>query len=529
MNEQSVFSLKTKKVLRAPKWKVLRLLTRVENFAKFMPNVKQCMVIEKGRASAITQWSVEVDGIPFTWKEKDVVDIKNFVIRFHAIEGDLEYFEGEWRLVDHPPGGTEVTVTVAVKIGIPIVEQVIGNVVAEKLKKNFDGMLQAAEEALTTRRYKNIADRRSSDIRGFAVIGHPYNLNHLIKYFKFFKPDLALPSKEFLLKIFEITPSYRSYDIQEFRAASGKYTHGYFIMCPIIPDMLDIRPDKVVEKVAQACRVAEGLSVGIVALGGFTSIAGEKQSRALSNTVNVPLTTGNTFTVGLVLEGVTKAAQWMEIDLPKAKVAVLGGGGDIGGACARLLCEKASEVVITGRNERTLMEAERSLSYAGRARVKTSLDNNSAVRDADIVIAAASAANSIVDFASFKPGAVICDVGYPKNLSYTMSCRNDVFVFSGGLTRVPGEFDLGFDIGLPSTRILYGCFAEAIILDLEERYENFSWGKGNITREKVDYIMNAAKKHGLELAPFFWGIRLMTQREVEKIKESARGGGVAHS
>ena len=234
----------------------------------------------------------------------------------------------------------------------------------------------------------------------------------------------------------------------------------------------------------------------------------------LASAVHVPMTTGNTFTTGLALEGVYKAARLLNVDLSKAKVTVIGGAGDIGGTCARILAEQVAELTLTGRSEKNLIEVERAITYLGKASVKTTRDNMAAVRDADIVIAAASVPSSILNFDMFKPGAIICDVGYPKNISYTACRRNDIFVFSGGIASLPTEIDLGYDTGLPSSGVLYGCFAEGILLDLEERYENFSWGRGNITKEKVDYLMGVGKKHGFDLAPFFWGNQLITDEEV---------------
>jgi len=113
-------------------------------------------------------------------------------------------------------------------------------------------------------------------------------------------------------------------------------------------------------------------------------------------------------------------------------------------------------------------------------------------------------------------------VGYPKNISYTLCKRKDILIFSGGITKLPSEFDLGFDVGLPSSRVLYGCFAEAILLALEERYENFSWGKGYISKERVAFIRKIALKHGFGLAPFFWGNKLMKEEDIMQIKENAR-------
>lgn len=512
-----MIQIRTQKVIQAPRWKILRLIAAIQDFPKFMPNVKQCEVLEKHRRGAVTAWKVEVDKMTLTWKQRDDFDIPNFTVRFELLGGDLKVFSGAWTLREYEEGGTEITVEAAAEIGIPMLDDVIGTVIAEKLKKNFDLMLQAIDEKITLQRYKNIRHRHISKIHGFAVIGHPYNLHHLIRYFKFFKPDFELPSQEFLMKVFELAPAYRAYNIENFSSATGKAVNGYFVMCPIIPVALILSPDKVIEKVVQACKVAEQLGVGIATLGGFTSIAGEQFGRMLTTSVHVPITTGNTFTVAMVIDGIERAARMMGVDMASAHVTIIGGTGDIGGACARILAEKVEEITITSRSEKNLAESERVLSYYGKARIRTSRDNNEAVKNAHIIIAAASSTSTIVDFNCFRPGAIICDVGYPKNISYTSCDRRDILIFSGGTCAIPSEFNTGFDIGLPSNKVLYGCFAEAILLELEERYENFSWGKGNITPERVQLIRDIGKKHGFEAAPFFWGSRTMGEREIEEI------------
>lgn len=518
----SLMTIQLTKVIAAKRWKVLRLLTRIEDFPRMIPNIKQCRVLERpDKRHVISSWEVEMENIPLRWKEEDHLDFENFSIHFKSIEGDLERFEGTWQLEETPSGGTCIRLTLSLSLGIPLLDQVMQGVFESKVRKSFSGMLDALNEILTMRRYKNISNRKISDLKGFAVIGHPYNLQHLVRYFKYFRPDFKLPSQEFLVKLFEMTPAYKSYDIQHFKSKTGKETHGYFIMCPIIPDMVLINPDQVVRKVIQACKVAEDLGVGIVTLGGFTSIAGEMYGKSLIKEVNIPITTGNTFTIALALDGILKAAELMGIELSKASVTVIGGAGDIGGTCARILAESVRELTITGRSEKNLMEMERILSYYGKAKIRSSRNNNDAIRKADIVLAAASSSSSIVDFASFKPGAVICDVGYPKNISYTQCQRDDILIFSGGIATIPSEFDIGFDIGMPARNALYGCFAEAILLDLEERYDNFSWGKGTTTHEKIQFIRKIAGKHGFELAPFFWGNRIITEEGIEHIRNNA--------
>lgn len=518
------FGISACRVLSARPWEVLRLITRVENFSTYLPNIKRCRLIRRDRTHSLTDWLVEIDGIPVSWREESVFDHRNFSIRFKLVEGDLEDFEGAWSLAELSPGQTEVRFEASIKFGIPVLGQAIGGLIAGKIRGFFESLLSAMAEEVQAQKYRRFGDRWPGNISGFGVIGHPYNFLHLVSYLRSFKPDLRVPSKEFLAKLFDLMPSYVSYDVKEFHAASGKTTRGAFIACNIIPEMLAVDIAAVVRKVVESCKVAERLGLGIVALGGFTSIAGERYGEEFLKHIHVPVTTGNTLTAALAVEGVKRAAGLMDLDLGQAKVTVIGGAGDIGSACARVLAGMVKEVTITSRNRQNLKKMEKAIKDVKRAKFRGSHDNNFAVKHADVVIAAASAPQSIVDIASFKPGAIVCDIGYPKNIAYAHTDRQDILIFAGGICEIPQEFDTGFDIGLPSSKVLYGCFSEAIVLALEERYENFSWGKGNIKKEKMDEILGLAQKHGFRLAPFFWGKRLVTDDEVRAIKCEVKAG-----
>jgi fatty aldehyde-generating acyl-ACP reductase len=45
-------------------------------------------------------------------------------------------------------------------------------------------------------------------------------------------------------------------------------------------------------------------------------------------------------------------------------------------------------------------------------------------------------------------------------------------------------------------RQMFACFAEAMLLDFEELYTNFSWGRNNISLEAMDRIGEASLRHG---------------------------------
>jgi predicted amino acid dehydrogenase/ribosome-associated toxin RatA of RatAB toxin-antitoxin module len=515
----NIQKIRVSRVINAQKWRIFRMLTRVDEFPKYMPSVKEAVVLKKDKNKFKTRWRIQVDEVPISWVEEDVLDFPNASISFNAVEGDLAHFSGTWRLSDNPEG-TLVEVSVEFAVGIPAIQQFAEPYISQMIRANFDSILESIENHLISMRYASFKKGNKDKVAGFAVLGHFYNFNHLVKCLHMLNPDFKIHSREFIAKLFNVTPSFKMYETREFKSKTGATTRGYFIVTTFIPDMVDMNVAAVYAKVVKACKLAEKYGAGIVTLGGFTSVVGERFGHKVTKEVDIPITTGNTLTAALAVDGVLKASGLMGIDLKNAKAAIIGGTGDIGSACARALAKKVKHLVITGRTKSNLRKGWLQLKFIYGARhLEATSDNVKAVRDADIVIACAAVSSSILSINSFKPGAVICDLAYPKNISYTATDRNDILIFSGGLAKMPTRIDVGIDMGLPSTDITYGNFAEAIVLALEKRYENFSEGKGNITLDKMDEIKETALKHGFEISPFYWGNRFIEDKKIFEMKK----------
>jgi predicted amino acid dehydrogenase/ribosome-associated toxin RatA of RatAB toxin-antitoxin module len=513
--------IQIRRKFRSSKRKLFAKLLSMREFQTFMPNVKESKLLEVNGKSALMKWLVDVEGIPIQWTERVTFDRRSFRLTFQALDGDLDVFEGEWH-VEGEDGHASLLLDVRFHTGIPLLQGLIGDSLKGMMTRNFESMLTAIERKLREEYYQSHLPKRK--VGGYALIGHPYNYQHMLRYLHSLNPKMKMPSQDFLSKIFEMTPPHKSYDIAPIVSTTGASSRGHLIMCPIIPDMLDLNLEAVFHKVIEACRVAEDLRLGVVTLGGFTSVAGERFGREIPKLVSVPVTTGNTLTAALAIDGVFKGCERMGVDMERAKLAVIGGSGDIGSACARILAENVRHVTLVARNIERLLVEQGKIERLGKAEVSIGSDIEFAVKDADIVIAAASVTQSFLSPDSFKSGAVVCDIGYPKNISHCPTERDDILIFSGGLCTLPSEFDLGaeIDYGLPTKRVLYGCFAEAIVLDLERHYESFSVGRGNITKERVGAIRDMAHKHGFGLAPFFWGDRLLGVEEFATIRQRVR-------
>ncbi|MFN3928767.1 MAG: shikimate dehydrogenase, partial [Thermoflexus sp.] len=163
---------------------------------------------------------------------------------------------------------------------------------------------------------------------------------------------------------------------------------------------------------------------------------------------------------------------------------------------------------------RPLVEAEGAEAYVA--------DSLEALREADLILAVSSSPVAIIGPEHLKPGAVVCDVAQPRNVSPAVAAqREDVLVIDGGIVEVPGETDFGFDFGLPP-RMAYACMAETITLALEGRYESYSLGR-RLSIERVEEIARLAEKHGFRLAGFLSFGRPLTDKQIQRVRERARG------
>lgn len=308
--------------------------------------------------------------------------------------------------------------------------------------------------------------------------------------------------------------------------ATGEEIDGWLLACPMTPRrMLQVSASAAYKKIVQTGRLAERLGAQILGLGAFTAVVGDS-GISVSDRLAIPVTTGNSYTVATAVEASLETARRMEIDPAQCTAAVIGAYGSAGTACAHLLARSVRRLLLIGRKIERLQQIERQVD-GGEAQVSCTTDL-SAIKQADVVLTVTSAVEPIVEPHHLKPGAVVCDVARPRNVSRRVAeRRDDVLVIDGGIVDMPGEVDFGFDFGLPHGKA-YACMAETAILALEGRYENYTVGR-DVSLAQIDEIAKLASKHGFHLSGYRSFERAMTDREIEKIKERARLARTQHS
>ena len=260
------------------------------------------------------------------------------------------------------------------------------------------------------------------------------------------------------------------------------------------PEILATRRSKAATlKSLNAMAHAQKNVINITALGGFSSIIFEtfnlqqiKQIRKLKLEFE-RFTTGNTHTAYILCRQVEQAAPKLGIELSKATVAVCGATGDIGSAVCRWLNVKTNvaELLLIARDKERLQDLKSEL---GRGKI---MNVEEALPEADIVVWVGSMPKGVeIDPKTLKQPCLLIDGGYPKNLA-TQVKHPEIYVLNGGI--VEHSLDIEWKImkivnmDVPG-RQLFACFAESMLLEFEKLYTNFSWGRNQITVEKMEQI-----------------------------------------
>jgi fatty aldehyde-generating acyl-ACP reductase len=353
----------------------------------------------------------------------------------------------------------------------------------------------------------------------FAFVIHPIDPKRdVARKFPLLGKYLTVGAINFLSRYFP--PVYISHITGIRSAGNGKEIEGWFIACPFTPArMLQLPPRVVYNKIIQTGRMAQRLGAKILGLGAFTSVIGDAGVTVAKN-LDIPVTTGNSYTVAIAVRALRQAAQRLEIDLGQATIAVVGATGVIGQVCAQFMAADAPQMILIGRRMAALEQVREMVRERGGDQVLVTTDI-SALRQADLVLTVTSALEAIITPEHLKAGTVVLDVARPRDVSRrVVEERDDVLVIEGGMVSVPGPVNFAFDFGFPPGKA-YACMAEVMTLALEGRYESYTLGK-QITLEQVETIDRLATKHGFSVGGFRCFERPVSDEQIEQIKEKAK-------
>jgi acetylornithine/succinyldiaminopimelate/putrescine aminotransferase/predicted amino acid dehydrogenase len=395
-----------------------------------------------------------------------------------------------------------------------------------------------------------LAAAQPGDTR-FAFLIHPLDDG----YYSSFDPTLAALAPHELARVTrDLSALMDPFVLSAARVTSrtGQAIHGEFISLPwTAAQMASMPRQEAAAGVRAALELARSRGARMVGLGAFTSVVtrgGLDVSRE-----GIPVTTGNSYTAVASAQAVALAMKGLGLGFgPHLTAAIVGGSGAIGRAMALLLAEDVGRLVLIGNPERAPEVARRRLlavaadvcrhlavrHHEGQAhgfgpgslgsrllaahggcpgpdapaehflRLAERLEAAGAflltntlegvLPLADVVVTATSATGTLVDPRSLAPGALVCDLSRPANVSAEVAARRpDVLVIDGGIIDVPGRPDLGLH-GL-GRGLSYACMAETMLLCLAGHLRNTSLGT-DLAPEGLRMLHALADHHGFRVA-----------------------------
>jgi ribosome-associated toxin RatA of RatAB toxin-antitoxin module len=143
------------------------IISDYSRYSSIMENVDKVEITERSGETGISRWYVTVEDAPLYWVEKDRFNSRDFEITFESIEGDFDNINGRWRIRDNIDNGIAIDFEIRYNLGIPVIEEVLGHILKDKMKTNIDKMMAAVRKELGG---ASIDDRKYP--RHF--IGRPY-------------------------------------------------------------------------------------------------------------------------------------------------------------------------------------------------------------------------------------------------------------------------------------------------------------------------------------------------------------------
>ena len=182
----------------------------------------------------------------------------------------------------------------------------------------------------------------------------------------------------------------------------------------------------------------------------------------------IAVSSGGALTVASALTALRNAAQQRFGGFDGLTIAVLGGTGRIGSACAELASETFDKVIVIRQG-----------------------NDLSVLKDAHLVLSATSAPVPFLTDEHFRDDAVICDLAVPSSISVS----DKLLTVSGGVLATPNGSSLPPGArGTLGVGQIHASAAEAVVLGLAGI--GYGYASGVITREQVNEMANLAEQHG---------------------------------
>ncbi len=454
------------------------------------------------RATRRFKWADVIAGDPATIRHFAPSNLrKKTVVVPHATREDV---------ADLRDRGTSILVTLlpSLEEGLPLARRSAAVIEAVLVALRDDPRAPLTEDSylnlmaeISWRPYISYLQAEEEGINRFAFVIHPLDVRFVHKH-PDFRWTRRLPDRVVEEVAAYLKPMYVGRIDGGKSPTTGQRIEGHLFALGSTPRQMMRHSSRFTyDRLHEAAKMAERRGCRLMGLGAFTSVVGDA-GETVAHEASIAITSGNSLTVAATLEAAKQAVVKMgATQLKEGRAMIIGATGSIGAVCSRLLAQAIQDVVLVSIEPEKLIDLKRTIEReTPGTKVTIALRPRDLAADCDLVVTATSAfGQRILDIATCKPGAVICDVARPPDIGEKEAAlRPDVAVIESGEVLIPGEIDIGYDIGLPKGTA-YACLAETALLAMEGRFESFTLGR-DIEMDRVKEIYRLFKKHDFKIA-----------------------------
>lgn len=105
-------------LVNRPARETYAFIKNLQAFPHFISGVEQVKVRPLSKRQAVSEWAIQVEGTPISWRERDTFEDDMLAIKFKMLDGDFASYSGEWRVLED---GVSSRVSLALSIDWDVV------------------------------------------------------------------------------------------------------------------------------------------------------------------------------------------------------------------------------------------------------------------------------------------------------------------------------------------------------------------------------------------------------------------------
>jgi len=124
-----------------PAGEVYEILCGLERYPECASAVRSLTILERGSDRMISRWEVNFQDGVLQWTEEDRLFPEKSMIEFRQIEGDVDYYAGEWSVRDEAEG-CSLRFSAEFDFGMPGFEDTIGPIAEMEFRNSVRSIVE---------------------------------------------------------------------------------------------------------------------------------------------------------------------------------------------------------------------------------------------------------------------------------------------------------------------------------------------------------------------------------------------------